>query len=247
MALPLLLYILGSAFLVSLISLIGIFLFGIKENTLKKMLMILVGLSAGSFIGNAFLHLLPESLEKSSSFFTFLFVIIGFCLFFIIERILHWHHCHKNKCSTHTFAHMNLIGDGIHNFIDGLIIAASFLINIPLGITTSIAIIIHEIPQEISDFGVLLHGGFSKSRALAFNFLSAAIAIAGALIGYFASFISNATLFLLPIAAGGFIYVGASDLIPELHKEKDIKKSFLSFAMFLIGILLMLLLKILFE
>lgn len=243
----LLLWILGSTFLVSIISLIGIFMLGFKESRLKNYILVLVGLSAGGFIGNAFLHLLPEAFESSNSIYVYLSVILGFCVFFFVERILHWHHCHKNKCSTHTFAYMNLIGDGVHNFIDGLVISASFLTNIPLGITTSIAIIIHEIPQEISDFGVLIHGGFSRFKALMFNFLSALTAVIGAIFGYFISSVSNATLFLLPIAAGGFIYIGASDLIPELHKEKDLKKSFLSFAMFLVGILLMLLLKIVFE
>lgn len=140
---------------------------------------------------------------------------------------------------------MNLIGDGVHNFIDGLIIAGSFLADVKLGITVSIAILFHEIPQEIADFGVLLHGGFSKAKALFFNFISAVFAVAGALLGYFVS--SSFAGYLLPFAAGGFIYIGASDLIPEVHKEKDMKKSNLSFAMFLVGIILMLLIKIMFE
>ncbi|MBS3143506.1 ZIP family metal transporter [Candidatus Woesearchaeota archaeon] len=241
-----LLWILGSTFIISLISLIGVFLLGIKDKFMKKIILLLVGLSAGSFIGDAFLHLLPEAVEFDN-YIIYIYLILGFCLFFIIERILHWHHCHKGNCDVHTFTHMSLIGDGIHNFIDGLIIAGSFLVNIPLGISTSIAILFHEIPQEIGDFGVLIHGGFSKFRAILFNFISAVTAMIGGLVGYFIFSFFDAGIFLLPFAAGGFIYIGASDLIPELHKEKNLKKSFLSFLSFLTGICLMILLRIIFE
>jgi len=239
------LWILLSTFLISLISLVGIFLFGLKHSVLNRILLLLVGLSAGSFIGGAFFHLLPDSLGKNNNFLIYIYIVIGFCLFFLIEKILHWHHCHKENCNFHGFTYMNLIGDGVHNFIDGLIIAGSFLADVKLGITVSIAILFHEIPQEIADFGVLLHGGFSKAKALFFNFISAVFAVAGALLGYFVS--SSFAGYLLPFAAGGFIYIGASDLIPEVHKEKDMKKSNLSFAMFLVGIILMLLIKIMFE
>jgi len=143
---------------------------------------------------------------------------------------------------------MNLIGDAVHNFIDGIIIAVSFLVNINMGIVSTIAIIAHEIPQEIGDFGVLIYGGFTKTKALFFNFLSALTAIVGALFGYFLSTsIEEVIPFMLPFAAGGFIYIAASDLIPELHKEPDLKKAFASFCFFVIGIILMLLVKFIFE
>ena len=241
-----LLWILGSTLVISLISLIGVFLFGFKSEFLKKILLLLVGFSAGSFIGGAFLHLLPEAVE-SESYFVYIYLILGFCLFFVIERVLHWKHCHKGDCEIHTFTYMSLVGDGVHNFIDGLIIAGSFLVSIPLGITTSLAILFHEVPQEIGDFGVLLHGGFSRLKALLFNFLSAVFAVLGGLVGYFVSSFADLTVFLLPFAAGGFIYVGASDLIPELHREKDFKKSMGSFFAFIVGIALMVLLRIIFE
>ena len=139
---------------------------------------------------------------------------------------------------------MNLVGDGVHNFIDGLIIAATFLIDIRLGITTSIAIALHEIPQEIGDFGVLIYAGFKRAKALILNFLVALIAMAGAIVGYFLSFyVENLIVYLLPFAAGGFLYISTSDLIPEIRKERDIKKSFVSFAFFLLGILIMYLAK----
>ena len=142
---------------------------------------------------------------------------------------------------------MNLIGDGIHNFIDGLIIAASFVINFPLGIATTIAVIAHEIPQELGDFGVLVYGGFTKLKALFFNFLTALTAILGAVIGFFlAGSVEGFVPFLIPFAAGGFIYIAASDLVPELHKEADLKKSILSFIFFLLGIIFMYVIKIIF-
>ena len=229
--------ILISTFLVSLISFIGILFLLLKENLINKILMVLVSLSAGVLIGTAFLHLIPESLEKFNQN-AFIYVLIGFSLFFLIEKILHWRHCHDAKCKIHSFAYMNLFGEAIHNFIDGLIIAASFITNFSLGISASLAIALHEIPQELSDFGVLIYGGFTKLKALFLNFLIALTAVAGGLIGYY--FLSSELIkFLLPFAAGGFIYIAASDLIPELRKELDIKKAFLNFGIFILGIILM--------
>ena len=239
-----LLWILLSTIIISLVSLIGIFFFSVKDKSLKKILLLLVGLSAGTFIGGAFLHLLPEAIEKFNDSIIYLYILFGFISFFILEKGLHWHHCHKGDCDFHSFTYMNLIGGGIHNFIDGLIIAGSFLVSVPLGIASSISILFHEIPQEIGDFGVLLHGGFSRVKALLFNLLSGVLAVLGGIVGYFLG--SSFNMFLLPFAAGGFIYIGASDLIPELHKEKEFKKSFLSFITFLIGAGLMLVLKVVF-
>lgn len=236
-----LIWAIGATFVVSLISFIGIITFAIKSKLLNEILLLLVGFSAGALMGGAFLHLIPEAAEKSGIGFIGLNVLIGFSAFFVVERILYWHHCHKyGKCPVHMFTYMNLIGDGIHNFIDGLIIAASFIVSIPFGIVTTIAIIAHEIPQELGDFGVLVYGGFSKLKALFFNFLSAITAIIGAIAGFFISSITESFVpLLIPFAAGGFIYIAASDLIPELHKEEKIKKSLLSFAFFLIGIIFM--------
>jgi len=240
--------ILISTILVSLIAFIGIFTLALKKKLLSKILIILVGFAAGALIGGAFLHLLPESLEICDCFTVFIYLLIGFVLFFLIERVLHWRHCHKGVCKIHTFTYMNLLGDGVHNFIDGLVIAAAFLTDISLGWITTLAIIFHEVPQEIGDFGILVYGGFKRITALFFNYLSALTAIAGGIVGYFLhSYISGMNVFLLAFAAGGFIYIASSDLIPELHKEANLKKSMLSFVFFLIGILLMALLKIIFE
>lgn len=241
------LWIIGSAVLVSVLSLIGVITLTIRDKLLKRVLFILVGFSAGTLMGGAFLHLLPEALRETGSSVVFLYVLVGFALFFLIERVLHWHHCHKGDCDVHTFTYMNLIGDSIHNFIDGVIIAASYLINIPFGVITTIAIIAHEIPQEISDFGVLIYGGFGKVKALCFNFLTALASILGAFIGLSMSgSVDGLVRFVVPFAAGGFIYIAASDLVPELHKEPELKKSIWSFGFFIIGILFMWLVKLVF-
>lgn len=239
-------WIIASTFLVSLVSLIGIFALLLKEKVLEKVLFFLVSLSIGGLMGGAFLHLLPEATEKFDSSEVFLYTLAGFFLFLMVEKIIHWRHCHKSHCPIHTFAYMNLIGDGIHNFIDGLIMAAGFLASPGLGIVSTIAILLHEIPQEIGDFGVLVYGGFSKKKALVFNFLTALAAILGGVMGfYLLSFTEFASGFLLAFAAGGFLYIAASDLIPEIRKEVSIKKFFINFGIIFLGILIMYSLKFL--
>ncbi len=238
------LWILFSTIIISLISLIGVFTLSLKEKFLNKIIFALVSLSIGALLGGAFLHLIPEAIEKSSIELAFVFVLLGFFLFFIIEKIFHWRHCHKGHCEIHTFAYTNLIGDSIHNFIDGLIIAGTFVINIPLGITTTLAIALHEIPQELGDFGVLLLAGFKKQRAILFNFLTAITAIVGGIVGFFLAVYTTPFLkFLLPLAAGGFIYIAASDLIPEIKKQLKISETLLNLLMMVIGLGIIYLLK----
>ncbi len=240
-------YIILTTFAIALIAFIGVFTLAMKEQLLNKILIILVSLSAGALMGGAFLHLLPEAIEKSGDANILLFVLVGFVLFFIIEKVLHWRHCHKGKCDVHTFHYMNLIGDSVHNFIDGLIISASFMVSIPLGFTTSIAIAAHEIPQEIGDFGVLIYGGFEKKKAIVLNFAVSLIVVIGGIVGYFISkSIEQVAVYLLPFAAGGFIYIAATDLIPEIKKELDIKKSMATIFVFICGILIMWLIKLVF-
>lgn len=235
-----LLWILMSTISVSMISFIGILTLFIKEKLFERILLTFVSLSAGGLIGSAFLHLLPEAIEEFATFNTFFYTLIGFILFFFIEKFLHWRHCHVEKCPIHTLAYMNLLGDSIHNFIDGLIIAASFITNIPLGITATLAIILHEIPQEIGDFSVLVYAGLKKSKALFLNFIVAIVAIFGGIFGYFLStYMESFIVFLIPFAAGGFIYIASSDLVPEIRKEVNLKKSSVSFGIFIIGILIM--------
>ena len=242
-------YIIITTFIISLISFIGIFTLALKDKVLNKILLFLVSLSAGALMAGAFLHLIPEAIEKSIRehdghleipLEIFIYVLFGFILFFIIEKVLHWRHCHKGKCDIHTFHYMNLVGDSVHNFIDGLILAASFVTSIELGITTSLAIVAHEIPQEIGDFGVLIYGGFKKKKAIVLNFVVATTSIIGGIIGFLLSrAIGETTIFLLPFAAGGFIYIAATDLVPEIKKELDYKKYLLTLIIFIMGILLM--------
>jgi len=238
-------WILASTILVSLISLVGIFTLSIKGNLLHKILFCLIGFSAGALIGGAFLHILPECLENNNSNAVFSYLILGIIIFFLMERYLHWRHCHEEgECKIHAFTYLNLVGDGFHNFIDGMVIAASFLVSLKLGLVTTLAIVLHEIPQELGDFAVLIYGGFTKKKALLFNFASALMAVLGAVIGYLVTdLVKNFASFILPFTAGGFIYIATSDLIPELHKENDLKRSTAAFLAFLLGIIFMALAK----
>jgi zinc and cadmium transporter len=238
-------WILASTILVSLISLVGIFTLSMKGNLLHKILFCLIGFSAGALIGGAFLHILPECLENSNSNAVFSYLILGIITFFLMERYLHWRHCHEEgECKIHAFTYLNLVGDGFHNFIDGMVIAASFMVSIKLGMITTLAIVFHEIPQELGDFAVLVYGGFTKKKALLFNFASALMAVLGAVIGYFLTdLVKNFANFILPFTAGGFVYIATSDLIPELHKENDLKRSTSAFLAFLLGIIFMALVK----
>jgi len=233
--------------LISAISFVGVASFAVNDKVLDNTLFCLVGFAAGALIGGAFLHLLPETVERSTNMDVFLALSIGFLLFFLLEKLI-WRHCHKGKCEIHPFVYVNLIGDGVHNFIDGIVIAASFLSSVELGIATSLAVAFHEIPQEIGDFGVLVYGGFEKSKALILNFITALTAVVGGIVGYYlSSNIAGATVYILPFTAGGFIYIAASDLIPELHKEATPRNSLASFAFFLLGFMFMLFVKLYFS
>jgi zinc and cadmium transporter len=194
-------------------------------------------------LGGTFFHLIPEASESLEIETVSTLILVSFIIFFLIEKFLHWRHCHKDNCKVHTFGYMNLVGDGIHNFLDGLIIAAAFLTSTELGVVTSIAIALHEIPQEIGDLGVLIHAGFSKKKALLANLFVALTALFGSIVGYFLSPIQeNFTSYILPFAAGSFLYIAASDLLPEIRKEKDMKKYWLNFLLFIIGNVIMYLL-----
>jgi len=232
-----------SVIIISLISLVGIFFVLMKKEKLNKIILFLVSLSAGSLLGGAFLHLIPEAFEKSSSILTTsLLILSGIILFFVIEHVIHWRHCHvpTSKSHPHSLGIMNIIGDGFHNFLDGLVIAAAYFINIPLGIVTTLAVILHEIPQEIGDFGVLIYAGYSKKKALFFNFISALTAILGAIVGILFAGSSEAfALIVIPLAAGGFLYIAGSDLIPELHKNQEKQFSIKKIIGIIFGILIM--------
>jgi zinc and cadmium transporter len=240
--------ILVSVATVSLIALVGIIFIGLKEELLKRVTMVLVSFASGTLLGGAFLHLLPESLNpESDSTITFYYVILGIVSFFTMEKFLYWRHCHEGECPIHMFVYLNLVGDGIHNFIDGVIIAATFMFSFSLGFATTLAVIFHEIPQEIGDFGVLIYGGLSKRKALTYNFISAITAILGAMITYFSAYLQSIETLLIPFAAGGFIYIASTDLMPELHKKRRGSEPLIQLLVILLGIGLMAYLKIAFE
>jgi zinc and cadmium transporter len=231
---------------VSAISLIGLSTLAIRSGWLKPIILMLVSFAVGALFGDAFIHILPEAFEKTGNpLAVSLYLIGGILIFFILEKFLRWRHCHDNECSEHVqpVVAMNLLGDAVHNFIDGMIIAASYLVSVPIGFATTVAVILHEIPQEFGDFGVLVNGGLTPRRAIFFNFLSALTSFAGAvlslavgphLVGYTAA--------LLPLTAGGFIYIAGSDLIPELHHHTSMAQSLMQFAMIVAGVGMMALL-----
>ena len=236
-----------------IVSFIGLMVFLLllwQEKFSKKILFYLVSFSAGAMIGGAFFHLLPEALaEQENSLKVFAYLLVGFCLFFILEKFLRWHHCHDKNCQDNAhLGYMNLIGDSIHNFIDGVIIVSAFMTNSALGIVTTISIISHEIPQEMGDFGVLLYSGMKKSKIIIYNFIVALLAILGVIIGYILiNWVAGLNDFLIPAAAGGFIYIAATDLIPELQKEINAKSSFYHFFVFILALIFMFLIKIIAE
>ncbi len=239
-------YSLISVVFVSLISLIGVLTLFLTKDFLRKLILLLVSFSAGALLGDVFFHLLPKLVEGGGlTVWISFYILSGILLFFVLEKFIIWHHCHniQNGAECHPFVYTNLIGDALHNFIDGMIIAGSFLISLPLGIITALAVVFHEIPQEIGDFGVLLHAGFSRGKVIIYNLLSAVTAILGAIVVLTIGGQSeNFSLFVVALTIGGFIYIACSDLIPELHKESTLGKSFLQFSFFVFGLIIMALL-----
>ncbi len=236
------LYGIFSTLIISLLSLIGIVFIWIKKEKLKKIIIYLVSFSAWALLWDVFLHLLPEIVETGFWIKTSLYILGGIVFGLITEKIIHRNHCHMpiTKNHIHHFAIMNLIGDFVHNIIDWLIIWASYLVSIPVGISTTIAILFHEIPQEIGDFWVLIHWWFNKKKALIINMLTGLSALVGVIIALIIStHITNITSFFIPFAAGSFIYIAWADLIPELHKENKIWQSWIQILSFLLGIAIM--------
>lgn len=240
-------WILAITFIDGLLAFAGALLYFVFSNNIKKILIILVSFTTGALIGGVFFHFLPEAMEKLSDIQTYSVAIFGFFVFFAIEKFLYWHHCHEGECKEHPFTYLLLVGDAIHNFIDGLIIAGSFLISIQTGIITSILVIVHELPQEIGDFGVLIYGGLEKGKALGYNFLSQITSILGGILGFFIFTTKEYVIYLLPFTAGGFIYIVIADLIPEIFKEKNKKKVIINIITILIGIFLLVSAKVLTE
>ena len=237
---------LTSVIVISAISLMGVLVLWLKDQQLKKILLYLVSFSVGGLFGDAFIHLIPEAIEEGGfGVSVSLLILLGILFSFVVEKFLQWRHCHIPTSSEHphSFAYMNLFGDAVHNLIDGLIVGGSYLVSIPIGISTTLAVIFHEIPQELGDFGVLIHGGFAKRKAVWFNFLTALTAIVGAIIAFVVGTALEGFIpLLIPFAAGNFIYIAGSDLIPELRKdEPDLKKATLQIVSITLGVVMMLL------
>ena len=227
--------------IISALSLSGsVFLF-LRKHILDKLAIFLVAFAAGALMGTAFLHLLPEAVEMVEGKGAFLYILIGFTIFFFLENILHWHHSHRDRGAAHAqLGTLSLLGDAAHNFLDGLIIAVAFFIDIRLGIITATATALHEIPQEVAEYGVLIYAGFSRARALVFNFLSATTVIAGGIVGYLLQdVIGQWVTIIVFFAVGTFLYLAASDFVPEIKKEQGLKKSLTLLSVFAAGIMLM--------
>lgn len=238
------LYAFISVIIVSLVSLVGVFSLSIKEDVLKKYINFFISLAIGALLGDAFIHIIPEAyISNIGTNLASILVVVGILFFFVIEKFIHWHHHGEDKEEDHIHpvGKLVLFTDGFHNLIDGAIIGASFLVSPHVGVATTIAVILHEIPQEIGDFAVLIHAGYTKKRALWLNFISALASVVGlAVVIIFGNIIEGASMYFIPIAAGGFIYIAVADLIPELHKTKNIKHSIIQLGIIMMGVVSML-------
>jgi zinc and cadmium transporter len=230
------LWILLGGILMSALALVGSVTLVLRESTLKKLLLPLVSFAAGSLIGGALFHMLPASLASMPMLTALRWVAAGFLLFFALEQFLHWHHCHRASAECRKpLSYLILIGDGLHNFLGGLSVAGVFLVDVRLGIAAWIAAAAHEIPQELGDFGVLIHGGWKKRTALLFNLLSGLTFLVGGLVAYAASQRLDVR-WLVPLAAGNFLYIGASDLVPEVNKAHTFGANLVHFVVFAAGL-----------
>ncbi|MDG5815050.1 ZIP family metal transporter [Chitinispirillales bacterium ANBcel5] len=225
----------------SLMAFVGALTLFFRSHILKLILSVLVAFSAGTLLGASFIHLIPEAFhERGVDEQLFLWLLLGFTVMFLLEQTISWHHCNfiteKQKKAPVTY--MILVADGVHNFIDGLAIGGAFIVSFEAGIAVWVASIAHEIPQELGEFGVLLHGGWKKGKALLFNFISALSIVPGGVVAYFAAQFLDMT-FLLPFAAGTFIYIAASDLIPEVKHTEELRDGLKHFVAFIAGMALM--------
>ncbi len=253
------LYALGSVLLVSLVSLVGVFTLSLNVERLERIVFLLVSFAVGAMLGGALIHLIPRSFAALGDRTASLLVLAGVIAFFVLEKFLHWRHDHGVALSAaelevaaalhvepevKPFAMMNLVGDAAHNFLDGAVIAAAYLVSIPTGVVTTAAVMLHEIPQEIGDFGVLVYGGFEPKKALLYNFASGLASVVGAVLALvIGAQVAGFADYLLPITAGSFLYIAGSDLIPELHHHHSTPaiKSVWQLVMILLGVGVMLL------
>lgn len=225
--------------MVSVLSLTGILLLSFKETLFRKFIPLFISVAVGALLGDAFIHLIPEALANDNATSMSLLIIAGILLFFVLEKFLHWHH-HGEDTETshiHPVGKLVLMSDVIHNFLDGVIIAASFMVSAPVGFATTLAVVLHEIPQEVGDFAVLLHAGYTKRRAIFLNFLTALSAfLGGAFFFAIGEYATSLTVYFIPLTAGGFIYIAVADLIPELQKTKRLRDSLYQLTAVIVGV-----------
>jgi zinc and cadmium transporter len=221
---------------VSLLSLLGAVFIVFQRKLIDSMTTYLLAFSSGILLGTTFYDLLPEGYEGLQEH-VYTWVIIGFVAFFVLEKIIHWHsHVESQK----HVAYLSLVGDSVHNFMDGAIIGVTFLTSVPLGVATTIAVIAHEIPHELGDFFLLIYGGFNNKKALWYNFLSALTAVLGTIVVFiFSKNVLTVSPYLIGFAAGNFFYIAASDIIPELHQKRSVTISVIQTICLLIGIIVM--------
>jgi zinc and cadmium transporter len=235
-----------SVLLISLVSFVGAVTLFFSSKRLRSIIFVLVSLSVGALFGDVFIHLLPEMFTQGGATLPIsLSILAGILFFFVLEKFLRWHHHHdgdeeETGKTSRTLGYLNLISDGAHNFLDGAFIAGAFLVSVPVGMATTLAVLLHEVPQEIGDFGILLHAGFKPKEALLWNAISALVAFLGVIliltIGPSTTILSQV---FIPFTAGSFLYIAGSDLVPELHRTHDPKSSVIQFFAIVIGILLM--------
>lgn len=234
-----LLWIIVGGLLMSAIALVGSLTTILSKSMLDRIVLPLVSLAAGTLLGGAFFHLIPEGFAALGPVHGAIWILAGFTIFLGLEQFLHWHHCHRASIDCRKpMTYLILIGDAVHNFLGGLSIAGAFLIDPRVGITAWLAAVAHEIPQELGDFGVLVHGGWNRKQALRWNFISGLAFPAGALLAYLISLQFDVVPLLL-FGAGNFIYIGASDLVPEIKAHETLSKALVHFASFAAGVLLL--------
>lgn len=232
-----LIWILASTIFISSIALIGSLALSIFPRFLQKATLFLVALAAGTMLGTGLFELLPEAAHALGLESAIFIMAVTFATLLGAEKVLHWHHCHDEDCERRPLGYLNLGGDAVHNFLDGIVIAAAFQVSVPIGIATTVAVAIHELPQEIGDFGVLVHSGFTRAQAILANVTVAMIAVIGGLVGFLITeHAASAAPYLLPVAAGTFLYLAAVDLIPEFRDETHRLKSVALFLCFVIGL-----------
>lgn len=221
----------------SAIALVGSVTLLLGEKHWRKWVKPLVAFAAGALVGGALFHMVPGALSAGlTPMQAMASLAVGFTLFFALEQFLHLHHCHHPSAECkQPLTYLILLGDGLHNFLGGLAIGGMFLLDVRLGITAWLAAAAHEIPQELGDYAVLRHGGWGRMEALAFNFMSGLTFLLGGLVAYAVAGQLDIR-WLIPFAAGNFLYIGASDLVPEVNRARDAGENLRHFAAFVAGL-----------